>query len=67
MKRREKREEKGENEVKENIRGEKEEKINKRKHVDKNIEGKKQGWGAGAGRSRVFLAPWSRSRLKKNE
>ena len=28
-----------------------------------------QGWGAGAGRSRVFLAPWetirSRSRLKK--
>ena len=26
-----------------------------------------QGWGAGAGRSRVFLAPWSRSRLKKNE
>ena len=28
-----------------------------------------QGWGAGAkaGRSRVFLAPWSRSRLKKNQ
>ena len=28
-----------------------------------------QGWEAGAGRSRVFLAPWnrSRSRLKKNE
>ena len=26
----------------------------------------RQGWGAGAGRSRVFLAPWSRSRLKKN-
>ena len=28
-----------------------------------------QGWGAGAGRSRVFSAPWSRSRsrLKKNE
>ena len=25
----------------------------------------KQGWGAGAGRSRVFLAPWSRSRLEK--
>ena len=25
-----------------------------------------QGWGAGAGRSPVFLAPWSRSRLKKN-
>ena len=29
----------------------------------------KQGWGAGVGagtsRSRVFLAPWSRSRLKK--
>ena len=25
-----------------------------------------QGWGAGAGRSRVFLAPWSRSRFKKN-
>ena len=24
-----------------------------------------QGWGAGAGRSRVFLAPWSRSRLKR--
>ena len=24
-----------------------------------------QGWGAGAGRSRVFLAPWSRSRLRK--
>ena len=24
-----------------------------------------QGWGAGAG-GRVFLAPWSRSRLKKN-
>ena len=24
-----------------------------------------QGWGAGAGRSRVFLAAWSRSRLKK--
>ena len=23
-----------------------------------------QGWGAGAGMSRVFLAPWSRSRLK---
>ena len=31
----------------------------------------KQGWGAGAGagagQSRVFWAPWSRSRLKKNE
>ena len=26
---------------------------------------KNQGWGAGAGRSRVFLTPWSRSRLKK--
>ena len=26
-----------------------------------------QGWGAGAGRSRVFLAPWSRSRLKKKQ
>ena len=26
-----------------------------------------QGWGAGADRSRVFLAPWSRSRLKKQE
>ena len=27
----------------------------------------RQGWGvrAGAGRSRVFLAPWSRNRLKK--
>ena len=24
-----------------------------------------QGWGAGAGRGRVFLAPWSRSRLEK--
>ena len=24
-----------------------------------------QGWGAGAGRSRVFLAPWSRSRMEK--
>ena len=24
-----------------------------------------QGWGAGAGPSRVFLAPWSQSRLKK--
>ena len=24
-----------------------------------------QGWGAGAGRSRFFLAHWSRSRLKK--
>ena len=23
-----------------------------------------QGWGAGAGRSRVFLAPWSRSRSR---
>ena len=26
---------------------------------------KKQSWGAEAGRSRVFLAPWSRSRLKR--
>ena len=25
------------------------------------------GAGAGAGRSRVFLAPWSRSRLKKKQ
>ena len=25
------------------------------------------GWGAGAGLSRVFLAPWSRSRLKKKK
>jgi len=24
-----------------------------------------KGWGAGAGRSRVFLAPWNQSRLKK--
>ena len=24
-----------------------------------------QGWGPGAGRSRVFLAPWCRSRLRK--
>ena len=24
-----------------------------------------QGWGAQASRSRVFMAPWSRSRLKK--
>ena len=24
-----------------------------------------QGWGAGAGDGRVFLAPWSRSRSKK--
>ena len=26
-----------------------------------------QELGAGAGRSRVFLTPWSRSRLKKNQ
>ena len=26
-----------------------------------------QGWEAGAGQSRVFLAPWSRSRLKKKK
>ena len=24
-----------------------------------------QGWGAGSGRNRVILAPWSRSRLRK--
>ena len=26
-----------------------------------------QDWGAGAGWSQVFLAPWSRSRLKKKQ
>ena len=26
------------------------------------VYSKNQGWGAGAGRSRVFLAPWSRNR-----
>ena len=31
------------------------------------VNTKTQGWGAGAGLSRVFLAPWSRSRLKKNQ
>ena len=25
----------------------------------------RKGWGAGAGRSRVFLAPWSRLRKKQ--
>ena len=29
------------------------------------IDSRYQGWGAGAGRSRVFLAPWSRSRLEE--
>ena len=41
--------------------------------MEKYGNGLQQGWvagfGAGAGRSRVFLAPWRRSRssLKKNE
>ena len=41
-------------------------KIQKKKKKEKK---KNQGWGAGvgaeAGQSRVFLAPWSWSRLKK--
>ena len=31
------------------------------------INGPMQGWGAGVGRSRLFLAPWSRSRLRKKQ
>ena len=46
------------------IRG-KEEIIKKKFGILKENLRNKQGWGAGAGQIRVFLAPWSRSRLKK--
>ena len=39
-------------------------------YIQENIylnTGAGQGWGAGASRSRVFLAPWRRSRLKKEK
>ena len=37
------------------------------KFFSKRYNTQNQGWEVGAGRSRVFLAPWSRSRFKKKQ